>query len=91
MHFQVVSLNFHVYWYTLCKTILISNHNFLLFKHFQIQCSAIFVARNAKFFFLWASILREKTKICAIIRKSHFAQNFPIPRFRNSSFAQFRN
>ena len=35
--------------------------------------------------------LREKTTICAIIRKSHFAQNCPIPLLRNSSFAQFRN
>ena len=48
-------------------------------------------AQNAKFFFRCASVLREKTAICAIIRKSHFAQNCPIPLFRNSSFAQFRN
>ena len=33
----------------------------------------------------------KKTTICAIIRKSHFAQNCPIPLMRNSSFAQFRN
>ena len=45
----------------------------------------------AKFFFLCASVLREKTTICAIIRKSHFAKNCPIPLLRNSSFAQFRN
>ena len=43
------------------------------------------------FFFCCALVLREKTAICAIIRKSHFAQNCPIPLFRNSSFAQFRN
>ena len=30
-------------------------------------------------------------QFCAIIHKSHFAQNCPIPLFRNSSFAQFRN
>ena len=32
----------------------------------------------------------KKTTICAIIRKSHFVQNCPIPLLRNSSFAQFR-
>ena len=52
---------------------------------------AIFAERNAKFFFLCASVLREKTTICAIIRKSHFAQNCLLPLLRNSSFAQFRN
>ena len=52
---------------------------------------AIFAERNAKFFFLCASVLREKTTICAIIRKSHFAQNCLIPLLRNSSFVQFRN
>ena len=35
--------------------------------------------------------MREKTTICAIIRKSHFAKNYPFPLLRNSSFAQFRN
>ena len=30
---------------------------------------------------LFKSVLREKTTICAIIRKSHFAQNCPIPLF----------
>ena len=58
--------------------------------HSQNFC-AIFAERNAKFFFLCASVLREKTTICAIIRKSHFAQNCPSPLLRNSSFAQFRN
>ena len=57
---------------------------------FQNFC-AIFAERNAKFYFLCASVLREKTTICAIIRKSHFAQNCPIPLLRNSSFAQFHN
>ena len=38
-----------------------------------------------------ASVLREKTTVCAIIRKSHFTQNCPIPLSRNSSFAQFHN
>ena len=41
--------------------------------------------------FRCASVSCEKTAICAIIRKSHFAQNCPIPLLRNSSFAQFRN
>ena len=52
---------------------------------------AIFAEQNAKFFFLCASVLREKTTICAIIRKSHFAQNCLIPLLQNSSFAQFCN
>ena len=30
--------------------------------------------------------LREKTSICAIIRKSHFAQNCPIPLLRKLEF-----
>ena len=55
------------------------------------NCCAIFAERNAKFFFLCASVLREKTTVCAIIRKSHFAQNCPLPFLRNSSFAQFCN
>ena len=58
--------------------------------HSQNFC-AIFAERNAKFFFLCASVLREKKTICAIIRKSHFAKNYPFPLLRNSSFAQFRN
>ena len=33
----------------------------------------------------------KKTTVCAIIRKSHFTQNCPIPLSRNSSFAQFHN
>ena len=58
--------------------------------HSQNFC-AIFAERNAKFFFLCASVLREKTTICAIICISHFVQNCPIPLLRNSSFAQFHN
>ena len=58
--------------------------------HSQNFCT-IFAERNAKFFFLCASVLREKTTFCAIIRKSHFAQNCPIPFLRNSSFTQFCN
>ena len=58
--------------------------------HSQNFC-AIFAERNTKFFFLCASVLREKTTICAIICYSHFAKNCPIPLLRNSSFAQFRN
>ena len=54
--------------------------------HSQNFC-AIFAERNAKFFFLCV----KKTTICAIIRKSHFAQNCPILLLRNSSFAQFCN
>ena len=50
-----------------------------------------FAERNAKFVFRCASVLGEKTAICAIIRKSHYEQNFPIPLFCNSSFARFRN
>ena len=50
-----------------------------------------FADRNEKFFFLCSSVLREKTTICAIIRKSHFAQNCHIPFLRNLSFAQFCN
>ena len=42
-------------------------------------------------FFAHHFCAKKKTKICAIIHKSHFAQNFPIPLLRNSSFAQFRN
>jgi len=33
----------------------------------------------------------KKTTICAIIRKSHFAKNCPIPLLQNSSFALFHN
>ena len=58
--------------------------------HSQNLC-AIFTKQNAKFFFLCASVLREKTTIYAIICKSHFAQNCPIPLLRTSSFAQFCN
>ena len=43
------------------------------------------------FLSLRISFARKKTTICAIIRKSHFAQNCPIPLLRNSSFAQFCN
>ena len=43
------------------------------------------------FLSLRISFARKKTAICAIIRKSHFAQNCHIPLFRHSSFAQFRN
>ena len=43
------------------------------------------------FLSLRISFARKKTRICAIIRKSHFAQNCLIPLLRNSSFAQFRN
>ena len=31
------------------------------------------------------------TDFCAIIRKSHFAQNCPIPLLRDSSFAQLKS
>ena len=57
----------------------------------RVSIRKTFAERNAKFLFLCASVLCEKTTICAIIRKSHFAQNCPIPLLRNSSFAQFRN
>ena len=50
-----------------------------------------FCGTKRKIFFLCASVLRKKTTICAIIRKSHFAQNCPIPLLQNLSFAQFRN
>ena len=43
------------------------------------------------FLSLHISFARKKTTICAIIRKSHFAQNCPFPFLRNSSFAQFCN
>ena len=43
------------------------------------------------FLSLRISFCAKKTTICAIIRKSHFVQNCPIPLLRNSSFAQFRN
>ena len=46
---------------------------------------AQFLRDETQFFFF------EKTAICAIIRNSHFAQNYPIPLLRNASFAQFRN
>ena len=56
--------------------------------HSQNFC-AIFAERTAKFFFLCASVLREKKT--TIIHKSNFAQNCPLPFLRNSSFAQFCN
>ena len=34
---------------------------------------------------------QNKTTICAIICKNHFAQNCTIPLLQNSSFAQFHN
>ena len=43
------------------------------------------------FLSLRITFAQKKTTICAIIRKSHFAQNCLIPLLRNSSFAQFRN
>ena len=52
---------------------------------------AQFLRNKTQNFFLCASVLRRKTTFCAIIRKSHFAQNCPFPLLRNSSFAQFRN
>ena len=57
--------------------------------HSQNFC-AIFAKQNAKFFFRCASVLREKTVICAIIRKSHFAQNCPIPQLEFCAIPQFR-
>ena len=47
----------------------------------------IFAERIPKIFFRCESVLREKTAIWAIIRKSHFSQNCPlefcaIPQFR---------
>ena len=59
----------------------------------RVSIRKTFAERIAKFFFLCASVLREKTTICAIIRRRHFAQNCPIPLLRNSSFCaipQFR-
>ena len=52
----------------------------------RVSIRKTFAERIAKFFFLCASVLREKTTICAIIRRRHFAQNCPIPLLRNSSF-----
>ena len=43
------------------------------------------------FSFVADQFCAKKTAICVIIRKSNFAQNCPIPLFRNSSFAQFCN
>ena len=97
-HVRLILKNKRIF---LCDTLAIARRRGTLFDtlaiarrrqgfHSQNFC-AIFAERNAKFFFLCASFLREKITICAIIRKSHFAQNCPIPLLRNSSFAQFRN
>ena len=71
------------------------SYDLKIIVHFRVSIrktfAQFFAERNAKFFFLCASVLREKTTVCAIIRKSHFAQNCPIPILRSSSFAQFRN
>ena len=45
---------------------------------FRVSIRKTFAEQNAKFFFLCASVLREKTTICAIIRKSHFNCPFPL-------------
>ena len=47
--------------------------------------------KRKMFLSLCISFARKKTTICAIIRKSHFTQNCPIPLLQNSSFVQFRN
>ena len=57
----------------------------------RVSIRKTFAERNAKVFFRCASVLREKTAICVIIRKSHLMQNCPIPLFCNSIFAQCCN
>ena len=75
------------------------SENFLQ-KHLPNSCMnrvsirktfAQFLRNETQFFSFFAhQFCAKKTTICAIIRKSHFAQNRPIPLLRNSSFAQFR-
>ena len=50
-----------------------------------------FCGTKRKIFLSLRISFARKTTICAIIRKSHFAKNCPIPLLRNSSFAQFCN
>ena len=81
---------FYLYYLLLCSWIKIWNE---IWIRVSIRKTFAQFLRNEtqNFFFLCASVLREKTTICAIIRKSHFAQNCHIPLLQNSSFAQFRN
>ena len=81
---------FYLYYLLLCSWIKIWNE---IWIRVSIRKTFAQFLRNEtqNFFFLCASVLREKTTICAIIRKIHFAQNCLIPLLRNSSFAQFRN
>ena len=50
-----------------------------------------FCGTKRKIFLSFRISFARKTTICAIIRKSHFAQKCPFPFLQNSSFAQFRN
>ena len=92
--FVLSSLTTHlVRFFSIVKKLI--SYDLKIIVHFRVSIrktfAQFFAERNAKFFFLCASVLREKTTFCAIIRKSHFAQNCPIPFLRNSSFAQFGN
>ena len=50
----------------------------------RVSICKTFAEQNA-FFFRFASVLGEKTAICAIICKSHFAQRCPILLLHNSA------
>ena len=52
----------------------------------RVSIRVIFAERNAKSFFLCASVLREKTTICAIIRKS-FRAKLPYSAFAKLKFS----